>query len=182
MRSNPRIIGLGWVSGEFRVIRVRVTEALLYYLKLVSNNSGLRLLLSDQVHPSIQSLLFPSPLLVNARSLTQNLEAASDSLSTVIVWLTCAVSTDTSVASSMFSSNILYPITIPFTWSRGTGCQVTENDVEFIGEVNMLTGARLGTMRERRLISYFVNLLNIFTEPSRAFYGACNSVELKKMV
>lgn len=139
-----------------KVFRVWDITWNIYYLKLASNNSGLRLSPLDHVQPSIQSLFFPSPLLVNARSLTQNLKVGSDSLSTTVVWLTWTVSADTSVASAMFSSDIVYPRTTPFMWSKGTCPQVTENDVEFIGEVDMLTGARLGTVRERRQFkSYF---------------------------
>ena len=51
----------------------------------------------------------------------------------------------------MFSSNTLYPRTIPCTWSGGACCQVTENDVEFNGLVVTLIGAWLGTEKKEVL-------------------------------
>ena len=57
---------------------------------------------------------------------------------------------------------------------------MTENDVEFIGNVDMLTGALLGTVRERCLISSFATILYIYTKHLRAFSDAHSSVELKK--
>ena len=123
---------------------------LAFLLLLISHRLLLIVLPSDHVQPSMQLLSLPFPFFVKARTLTQTFGTTGDISNENWVWFTSTVSE--SKMDSVLSLKIsnLYPRIIPFSWSGGTDCQLTENAVEFKGAVVTFIGAQLGTKRNKQ--------------------------------